>query len=305
MNNDNGSEYKYSGSQKPTDACVLVYNPGTQQMTLDKLDTQFEFNLQSTPTNKDAPSLAQKYAHIGTEQPDSSLDVTGEVAGSADPEGDDTADPNNPYDYRHFLHEATNRRTPSSSPRPRAGSSPAHRPSAISSPATRPIRPAARPKPRPRPQQKRAAASPPPREEADADNEDSDGDLVIEMEPDTKRRNRFMGAFDRDIVSNGPISLRSAASSMSPAARAARRDDSFERHGDADVEELKLPSPRRSPPVKTPQQEAEDEADFEAALEQALEESQADEGEGGGGVGIADRTTGGRHEESSSESEEE
>jgi len=269
-------------------------------MTLDKLDTQFEFNLQSTPTNKDTQSLAQKYSHLNPEQPDADLEISGDTAASGPPEGDDTGDPANPYDYRHFLHEAHARRTPSPSPRPHAGSSPAPRPSTTSSPATRPIRPAARPKPRPRPPQKRAA-SPPPREEADADNEDSDNDLIIEMEPsDTKRRNRFMGAFDRDITTTGPISLRSAASSMSPAARIARGDA-----GDADVEELRLPSPRRSPPVRTPQQEAEDEADLEAELEMALEEEQADGEEGGGGVGVANGTAGARPEESSSESEEE
>jgi len=269
-------------------------------MVLDKLDTQFEFNLQSMPTNKDTQNLAQKYPHLNPKQPDPDLHVAGEVAASAAPEGDDTGDPSNPYDYRHFLHEGPNHRTPSPSPRPHAGSSPAPRPSTTSSPATRPIRPAARPKPRARPPQKRAA-SPPPREEADADNEDSDNDLIIEMEPsDTKRRNRFMGAFDRDITSTGPISLRSAASSMSPAARIARGDG-----GDADVEELRLPSPRRSPPVRTPQQEAEDEADLEAELEMALEEEQADGEEGGGGVGVVSGTVGARHEESSSESEEE
>lgn len=271
-------------------------------MVLDKLDTQFEFNLQSTPTNKDASSLAQKHPHLNPEPPNPDLDIGGEAAASGDPESDDIGDPTNPYDYRHFLHEAPNRRSPSPSPRLHARSPPAQRPSTTSSPATRPIRP----KPRPRPQQKRAA-SPPAREEADADNEDSsDGDLIIEMEPsDTKRRNRFMGAFDRDITSTGPISLRSAASSMSPAVRIARGDDGGEADVDVDVEELRLPSPRAVPPVRTPQQEAEDEADLEAELEMALEEERADEEVGGGEVGAVDGTTGGRHAESSSESEEE
>lgn len=280
-------------------------------MVLDKLDTQFEFNLQSTPTNKDASSLAQKHPHLHPELPNPDLDISGEVAASGDPESDDIGDPTNPYDYRHFLQETPYRRSPSPSPRPHSRSSPAQRPSTTSSPATRPIRP----KPRPRPQQKRAA-SPPPREEADADNEDSsDGELIIEMEPsDTKRRNRFMGAFDRDITSTGPISLRSAASSMSPAARIARGEGG-DADVDVDVEELRLPSPRGGPPVRTPQQEAEDEADLEAELEMALEEEQAD-GEVGGGevggeevggeeVGVVGGTTGGQHAESSSESEEE
>ena len=303
---DNGSKYTYTGNQTSTDACILVYDPATRKMILDKLDTQFAFNLQSTPANNDTQSLAKQYPHLDAEQSDHELNAGGVVAAPEYQEKQDTGDPNNPYDYRHFLLEANRRRTVSPEPRSNFGSSPAQRTSTVSSPTARPTRPAARPKPRPRPQQKRAA-SPSPREEADADNEDSDGDLIIEIEPDTKRRNRFMGAFDRDITSNGPISLRSAASSMSPAARNARRDESTDSHRnrDADVEELKLPSPRRSPPARTPQEEAEDEADLEAELEMALEESQADQEEGGVGLGINGGANGAVHDESSSESEEE
>lgn len=302
--NDSGKGYGYRGSQKPTEACVLIYNPSTKQMTLDKLDTQFDFDLQSTPTNNDAQSLAQKYPHIGAGQSSTEAEVNGDTAEAGEQGTEEAADANNPYDYRHFLYEASHRRSPTPEARSRVGSPAAQRPSTFSSPAARPVRPAPRPKPRPRPQQKRPAST--LREEADADNEDSEDDFVIEMEPDTKRRNRFMGAFDRDITSNGPISLRSAASSMSPAARIAR-DDSVEsqRNRNADVEELKLPSPRRSPPVRTPQEEAEDEADLEAELEMALEESQADQEDGGVGLGITNGTSGVAHDESSSESEEE
>ena len=303
---DGGKGYTYTGSQGPTEACILLYDPATQQMVLDKLDTQFDFNLQATPTNNDAQGLAKQYPHIEARQSDHDSPASGDVTAAMEQENEDLGDPSNPYDYRHFLKEASLHRTSSPEPRSNFGSSPAQRTSAVSSPAVRPIRPVARPKPRPRPQQKRPT-SPAPREEADADNEDSDGDLIIEMEPDMKRRNRFMGAFDRDITSNGPISLRSAASSMSPAARNVMRDDSVESHRnhDTDVEDLKLPSPRKSPPARTPQEEEEDEADLEAELEMALEESQADRVEGGVGLGINGDTNGIVHDESSSESEEE
>lgn len=272
-------------------------------MVLDRIDTSFAFNLQSTPTSNDAQSLAKQYPHLETEQVGRS--VNDNVTSSVEQENEDVGDPDNPYDYRHFLREAIRHRTSSPEPRSNFGSPPAQRPSAVPSPVPRPSRAVSKPKQRARPQQKRPK-SPLPREEADADNEDSDGDLIIEMEPDTKRRNRFMGAFDRDITSNGPISLRSAASSMSPAARNAR-DSSVEssRNRDADVEELKLPSPRRSPPAQTPQEEAEDEADLEAELEMALEESQDDQEEGVVGLGISEGVNGVMHDESSSESEEE
>ena len=117
-----------------------------------------------------------------------------------------------------------------------------------------------------------------------------------------------MGAFDHDITANGPVSLRSAASSMSPAARNRTRDVSEESHGSRNADatqELKPPSPRRSPPARTPQQEAEDEAELEAELEMALEES-ADHEESGVGLGIDHGGANGVvHDESSSESEEE
>lgn len=322
-NEDDGSKYTYSGRQRPTEACVLIYDPTAQSITLDRLDTEFTFNLQSTPANDDAQSLAKQYPHIKTEESENEPDAAGGVPGSDGQETEAAGDPNNPYDYRHFLHQSKRRRTSSPEPRPNLaaspvqrstiGSSPASRPSSRPPrPAAKPSRPAVKPKPRPRPQKKRPP-SPPPREEADADNEDSDdGGLTIEMEPDMRRRNRFMGAFDHDITANGPVSLRSAASSMSPAARNRRREASEESHGsrDADVtQELKPPSPRRSPPARTPQQEAEDEAELEAELEMALEES-ADHEESGAGLGIYDGAANGAangivHDESSSESEEE
>lgn len=233
---------------------MLIYDPSTQSITLDRLDTELAFNLQSTPTNKDAQSLAKNHPHIALESLENGTDEENEAADPGVEGNKDAADPNNPYDYRHFLHEAKRRRTSSPESRTNYALSPAQRPAPGASPVPRPSRPEAKPtrpstkpKARPRPQQKRPA-SPPPREEADADNEDSDdGGLTIEMEPDMRRRNRFMGAFDREITGNGPISLRSAASSMSPAARNARRDTSVESHRtqDADItEELRLPSPR-------------------------------------------------------------
>ena len=309
-----GSEYAYRGAQKPAEDYLLVYDPNTETLSLDKLDTEFNFNLQSTPTNASPKSLRKQFPHIDGASPEKESSSNEELFGG-NAEDEEAGDPHNPYDYRHFLHAAKRQRTASPEPRPNLGSSPMPRPSIEASPLPRPVQLPNKQKPRPRPQPKRPA-SPPPKEEADADNEDSDdGGLIIEMEPDShKRRNRFMGAFDQDIISNGPVSLRSAASSMSPAARILRRPPSEESDDDSDnadiLEDLKLPSPRRSPPIRTPQEEAEDEADLEAELEMALEEEQAEEANVGHGLGI--NGAGGFNEgsrivqdESSEESEEE
>ena len=249
-------------------------------MSLDKLDSNFSFNLQSTPTNTDSKKLELQYPYINKtpEKAESEADdgLFGDVAEEAE-----TGDPKNPYDYRHFLHAAKRQKTASPEPALNLGLSPELRMSFDSSRLQRSTQVATKPKPRPKPQARRPP-SPPHKEDADADNEDSDDGLIIEMEPETKRRtNRFMGAFDRDNTSTGPISLRSATSSMSPAARILRRPPSAESDQSENkdvIDDLKLPSPQRSPPGRTPQQEAENEADLEAELEMAFGGEQPDAG---------------------------
>lgn len=119
--------------------------------------------------------------------------------------------------------------------------------------------------------------------------------MIIEVEPDAKpRRNNLAFAHD---PRNGPISLRSAASSVSPAVSVSSDEDE-------DVEQLSLEQSSREPDVGmalTPgeqedeveeeedddegaEEEDDDEGSLEAELEQALE-SQA-EGEESGGVRI-------------------
>ncbi|MCJ1423602.1 hypothetical protein MMC29_001486 [Sticta canariensis] len=271
-----GNGYSYTGSQRGSEACALIYDPQSQTLRLDKISTEFSFNLHATPTNKSSKALASQYPHIptGDSEPESNSD---------DPSTG--ADVNNPYDYRHFLKR---RRTSSPEPLPSTPLVP------TSPPRHAPVRP--KPKPRPRPQQNRAP-SPPPREEADADNEDSDdGGLTIELDPDVKPR-RTNPAFTHDI-SKGPISLRSAASSVSPAVSVSSDEDE-------DVEQLILepsnvvmaltPGKEEKGEAEEEKEEAEeeeeeeegeeedddDEGSLEAELEQALE-SQADEDESGG-----------------------
>lgn len=226
-----GEDYVYMGSQQASEALALVYSPQTQTFTLDKISADFTFNLRSTPSNKNAKALAAQYPHLPILGRDSEPESTNsnnssdENDGANDPSSG--ADSTNPYDYRHFL--TKRRRTSSPEPilamTPNIPASPFRPipPSSASSPPRPRRAPAARPKPKPRarPTPKRAPPpSPPPlREEADADNEDSDdGGLTIEMEPDIKTWRVFKPKFNHD-PSNGPISLRSAASaSASPAA---------------------------------------------------------------------------------------
>ncbi|KAI9801504.1 MAG: hypothetical protein M1833_002736 [Piccolia ochrophora] len=118
----------------------------------------------------------------------------------------------------------------------------------------------------------------------------SDDGLTIDLGEEVKPRNRLGGEFAR-LSSAAPVSLRSAASSVSPASRrmspaqeqSSESDEDEAEEKDVDVdEELTLP-----PPAVAQEQEEED--DLEAELAQALESE---------GVGM-------KKAESESESEEE
>lgn len=218
--NDNRSTYLYSGTQQPSESYALIYDSVKQSFTLDRVSNDFTFNLRSTPTVKSSKALADTYPHLdtGVSDPESSSD---------DFEDNDLdcsgADPNNPYDYRHFLNQ---RRTPS----------PVIPDLPTSAPGSPPYHAAPFPKPGPVPNRAspRRTPSPTSREEADADNEESDdGGLTIEFDPDIKKPPRLQGKFSH----NGPISLRSAASSVSPAAMVQESSESDE---DEDVEEMQL-----------------------------------------------------------------
>ena len=319
--------YTYAGSQQVSDTCALIFDPVTQTFTLDKIDADFTFNLRSTPTNKSAKALAAQYPQLETTAPDPTSSDEDEQSFDATEE---VGDPDNPYDWRHFLH-----RRSSSPEEPLVVIEEAPRPApSIAPPARRQSRTKIKQRPHHhhhhhRPQPKRAST--PPREEADADNEDSDdGGLTIEMDPVTKPRHRFGNAFG-NISGEGPISLRSAASSVSPGGgleidfggeSSQEEEDAEEEEdeeNDDDVpDDVKLPSPLAKGvgmPMQGVEVEEEDDdaGDLEAELEREMErEAEADadgDGEEGGGVGVGVGLgiggAGGYVEESSSESEEE
>ena len=123
------------------------------------------------------------------------------------------------------------------------------------------------------------------------------------MEPDTKLHRRLNAFAHIDRTGSGPISLRSAASSLSPSGRQSpdrpREEEESEEESDEDVsDDMQLPSPltKAPTPVETREEddEDEDEGDLEAELQRELEKANGEEEESGRYV-----------QESSSESEEE
>ena len=294
-NNDNSDEYSYTGNQLASSSLALTWDPSTQSFMLDRVDSEFRFNLQSTPSNKDAASLAARYGHLDTgpsQHPDHDEDNLFDD-NSTDPYPDDEPpDPNNPYDYRHFLNRGRTGRSPSPAPSSVSTPMPNHNlssPMIHNSPHARPSRPLkvkAREHPRPR------HLSPNSREEADADNEASDNDvLTIDMGEEVRNSQNkpwrhVFSALNEGGRGSGPTSLRSAASSMSPSLHGASDDgkeedniDGEESQSNADVEEIDLGDRGMDTPgddargeeVATPGNGWDDDSgDLEAEFEQAL-----------------------------------
>ncbi|CAO1600551.1 hypothetical protein XANCAGTX0491_004234 [Xanthoria calcicola] len=293
-------EYKYSGSQQASGACALVYNPSTKALVLEKVDVDFTFNLQTSPSDNDRYEVTSQYPQLdaGVSDDESEDGTRTEPAIN----GADSTEPdlNNPYDYRHFL-----KRRRTSSP-----NAPMSRPSVSPAvPPRRPSRTGTKPKPRPRPIQ-RSKKPPAPREEEKQTSDDSDdGGLTIEMGDDPRPRRFGNGAvvFNHD-KRNGPISLRSAASSMSPASMG-HDSGNDEVESDRDVELLELPSPAGGSNQHNVEDEDEDDDDDGVVddLIEAMESQEEEEEQEARSVDMAVESQPIRRtiEESSDESEEE
>ncbi|KAL8931631.1 MAG: hypothetical protein Q9211_006828 [Gyalolechia sp. 1 TL-2023] len=296
---DERGEYHYEGSQQQSGSCALIYDTLTKTFTLEKLDVDFNFNLRSTPSNHDRSQVISQYPQLDAGISDIESDDGSNVEASVGNGVDLTeADADNPYDYRHFL-----KRRRTSSPEA-ATSRPSVSPQA---PPRRLPRTNAKPKPKARPPQR--PTRPSPEEEPQANSEDSDdGGLTIEMGDSPKPRRFGNGAvvFNHDRR-NGPISLRSAASSMSPAS-IRHESGNDEAESDNDVEHLELPSPER---MSNRVEEADDDDDdlvedlMQAMESQAEEEEEEEEEEAEAGAHGHGQTIVRTIEESSSESEEE
>ena len=340
-NKDNGDVYLYRGAQQPTEALALIYDPKTQAFTLDKIDASFRFNLCSTPSNKDAASLAAQYPPLEPGIIPASDNNNGEDdlfdEHSANEEEEDVtraADPSNPYDYRHFLKPAQQRLSPTPEPSPMPKHTSNVSPLPHNDHPPRPTKLKNRPKAAPRSRH----VTPNPREEADADNEESENDDPLEIIDDSKPKDgrasrRFLGRLNEGFRGGSePRSLRSVASSMSPSIRGGDTsgDEDEDGKSNADVEEIDLGNGTleaiESHGPAEPEREAEaeapvvngwdDEDEVGLALEEELEkelERQADQDAGGvrlsgahGSVNGVNGTYANRIvEESSEESEEE
>ena len=282
---DGNGDYKYEGIQQPSSSLALHYDPEKQAFMLERIDTEFRFNLQSTPSNKNASSLATQFPQLEIGQPLADAeDLFGDEVEKENPD-DIPVDPSNPYDYRHFLNRGA-----SPSPEPSLRSSPVPNHTFGSSPLLGSSSPLKRPKSRVEPKKpprhrSERYLSPNPREEADADNEDSDpNELVIDMGdsvPKGKPWRSALGVLNEGGRNSGPISLRSAASSMSPSVRGESEDEKVNEN-DHDIEEIDLgeshldivshDSAGKEVVTNGSGWDDDDEGLLEAELEQAMEE---------------------------------
>jgi hypothetical protein len=89
---------------------VLVFDPSSQQATLEPLSSSYTFNL-ATKNGKDVSSphtkVYPKKVKDSSQDKDEDEDLFGQAA--ADEEGGDP-DPDNPYDFRHFLSKEKEKR---------------------------------------------------------------------------------------------------------------------------------------------------------------------------------------------------
>ncbi|KAI9674078.1 MAG: hypothetical protein M1817_001896 [Caeruleum heppii] len=271
--------YTYQGrrASKPASRShILIYNPSIQAFSLEHVDTNLNLNLTSSPWQPSREELRQQYPQLGHGTVDESGDE-GDLFGE---EEDTSADDGNPYDYRQWLQG----RRPSSPEDPRSSRA---KPAAPSRSVIRGDTPKPRSKPKPKPAPKAEQPKQDVRDDYADDESSDDGGLVIEMglKPPPRKTTGHTLNHER-LASAGPISLRSAASSASPASRRWQQTSSDSDTSDDDrhpindsVEQaaqreehnidVRLPSP-------VPQALGEDEADdddddeLEAELAQAL-----------------------------------
>lgn len=296
---------------------MLVFNGENRTFTMESIASRFGFNMTSAPWEKNATKLAREYQTVEMQEANQSP-PTGVVSSAGeDMSGDESeAAPEtaNPFDYRHYLNgiPGTSPEATRSGGRSLGGASPEAssrvRPVARSV-ATRPVATAksAAPKVAARKDVASRKAKPPAgvpevrlqrrastaRRQSASPSEADDGGLTIEVEDEARPRKRntgFLGA----PRSSQPVSLRSAAASMSPSMHAfapgSREAGSGSKgqgsedeagHSDADVDALVLPSPamtgREQSSETGHEEDADDEVDLEAEFEQALQSAAEDE----------------------------
>jgi len=229
----NDFQYKGNNSTK-AGSYVLTLDADGHTLVLDKLESEYAFNLAAAPWEKDAEKLAQQYGQATRDQ----LKTDDEGIGGSSDEGElfkddsEEPDPSNPFDYRHYLKAAT--KQPDQPRNSVNKSTPLLAPSraAPTIKASTAPRPSARP-PQSRPRQSQALRAPPPHvrlerrasekryspaasEDVAAEDDDDDG-LVIDMGDGYQPRKKQKSMLLTPQAPGRPISLRSAAASASPA----------------------------------------------------------------------------------------
>lgn len=105
-------ETRYQGnSHTPTDTYILTLSSDGQTYTLDALGASYNFNMTSAPWEQDPTRLSEQYKQISehyddndeTQQPEEN-GIGNEYAEDSHEDHDpDAPDPNNPYDWRHYI----------------------------------------------------------------------------------------------------------------------------------------------------------------------------------------------------------
>lgn len=304
-----------------------------QKMTLEPVESEYGFNLRCAPWQVDEDIMVRDYPQI---------DIAGDetpTAHQSDPQSEEEElfgeelpepDPENKFDYRHFLSNFL--KSPQSSPAVQASAPRAlerlkdlkpHKPvspaaSSLSTSTVTKTKPSVR-KPLPKVRvQRRASVKQPSPEHSDVD----DGGLTVEFDTDSRpRKKQFLGT----PLSGRPVSLRSIANSNSPASFAAsplsqvnaseREEDNDidsdeeDNQADEDIEMMQLPSPAAAVPAALEHSDSVDVNDDALEAELALALEQADDNDGDDEDAMpaesAIPTSQNRAQESDSESEEE
>ncbi|KAF2119331.1 RNA polymerase II transcription elongation factor-domain-containing protein [Lophiotrema nucula] len=97
----------------PKKQYVLIFDPSTQTATLEPLASTYTFNV----AKKNSADVSQQYTKIYPKRPRTDSQSQDTVGGSDDlfdqsgtREDDGEPDPNNPYDFRHFLRRGAEKR---------------------------------------------------------------------------------------------------------------------------------------------------------------------------------------------------
>ena len=285
---------EYTGAQQGSDEaaelCVLIFSASKQSFILDRLDSNIVFHQKGKIQNG---ASGHNALHNDEDFDDSDEGLFGD---EKDEDESQVADASNPYDYRHFIKSASpssagsqassRQQSPAQKPSPYIKPSSTFKPSPLNG-AHRPIqqpksRSNPKPKPDPKPPRTILPEASPPLVPSPFGNHSSDADdddvLTIELDDGPpKRKNHFHNAF-KNLQGDGPISMRSAASSVSPGVlnhgidedededEVLELEGAEEAESDEDVEEgeqFRLPSPVVGRAATEEEEEEEEESDVD------------------------------------------